>query len=344
MLLRCQLRLHLFRDRLFHFRSEGHRLGVRRLPSSAVPVIGLRLIVLRCCVGPGFSPGVVSGLQIRRDQVIGKPERRRRIHRVGREISAVVAIPGSPAPAPNSHSPIHRRAPRTICPSVKGRVVPVARVVAIIVTAAVVVTAIDADAIDPVVIVSARIKGTAAARDVGPLHVAAATAPGHDPHSSSFGHDGATAAQIVLNPHSVAVDGANLPVWPKAGRPTAPQSYRAPGGAAAVHASAIIRGVSAAVAGGSSTLIGDVSAAIAGIVSVVARRVSAAVVTRALRPIAGVRGTIGLPARVAAVPSARGGSLDVRVLATGTRCAAGSAFVALATGAARIALVLTLPS
>ena len=71
------------------------------------------------------------------------------------------------------------------------------------------------------------------------------------------------------------------PFGRKLAEPTAPQSYRAPGGAAAVHASAIIRGVSAAVAGGSSTLIGDVSAAIAGIVSVVARRVSAAVVTRA---------------------------------------------------------------
>jgi hypothetical protein len=195
-----------------------------------------------------------------------------------------------------------------------------------------------------VVIVGARIIGTPSTRDVGPLHVAATSVPGHDPHSAAFGHDGAPTTEIVLNPHSVAVDDADLPVWSKVRRPTAPQRYCAPAISAVALTSATTRCVCATVVTGISTSIaGSVSAA-------VVRRVSATVTTRVRSATAGVPtaiavvpGTTHRSARGPARLSAWGTPLAMRVFVTRTRSMGVSARVALVTGAAWIIPMLNLP-
>ena len=71
------------------------------------------------------------------------------------------------------------------------------------------------------------------------------------------------ATEIVLNPHSVAVDDADLPVRSKVRRPTVPQRYGAPGSSAVALTSAITRCVCATVVTGIYTSIaGSVSAAV----------------------------------------------------------------------------------
>ena len=170
--------------------------------------------------------------------------------------------------------------------------VPVAGIVAIVATATVVVAAIDPNPIDAMVIVCARIIGTSATCDVGPLHVAAISAPGYNPHSVAFGHDGAPTPEIVLNPHSVPVDDADLSARSKVCRPATLQVYRATRSAAAAHASAIIRGVSAMIATRTSTPIaGRVPTSIVGHVSVTVTARASLATAEASTSIASVPGT-----------------------------------------------------
>src|ERR1017187_10378817 len=217
LLLLRELRSYLFRDRLLHFRTQRHLAGIRR-SCAVVPVVrgtlvGRSLIVSPCRIGIRVGSGCIRGLQIRGEQIIRQPECWRRIYRIGREISAVVAVPrrSTPTPAANPDAPGYSHPPRLIRPTVEARVVPEAGMPTVIGMAAVVVSAIDPGPIGAVVIVRTRIIGTAAARHVGMLHVAASAAV-HDRRIVVYAHNRAIAMQTIVNLHSVAVDRADLPI------------------------------------------------------------------------------------------------------------------------------------
>ena len=84
----------------------------------------------------GFRLGRIRRLQVCGNQIVREPERCRRIDRIGREISAIVSVPRRATPSP---SPVHRRRPWVIGPSVKRRMIPVRVIVAVVVVTPVVV-------------------------------------------------------------------------------------------------------------------------------------------------------------------------------------------------------------
>src|SRR5271166_6662654 len=111
-----------------------------------------------------------------------------------------------------------------------------------------VVAAINPNAIDAAAVVGTRIISAAAMHHVGALHVAA-SARVHDARPVALGHDCAAAANILVDLHSVAVDGANLPVWPDARRPAALQRYGAARSVVIARACAFARHGCATIAG-----------------------------------------------------------------------------------------------
>ena len=121
--------------------------------------------------------------------------------------------------------------------------------------AAIVVAAIDSDPIGTVIIISARIIGTPATRDVGMLNIAVASARCHDARPVVLAHNRAPAAEIVLNLHPTPVDRADLSVGSKARCPAALQRNRVPRNRAADAASATARAVSGTIGAGMLRLL-----------------------------------------------------------------------------------------
>src|SRR6202050_4887135 len=155
-----------------------------------------------------------------RDQIVGEPERGRGIDRVGREIPAVVSVPRSTAPSP---AEVNRRYPRVVRPPVIPGMEKIRVIVTVIRMTVPVVAAIDPGPVAAVIIVRPRIIGTSAARHVSPLYIASMPSRAHDARPVAFPYNRAAAMKIVLNVHTVAVDGANLPVGTKARRAAAPE-------------------------------------------------------------------------------------------------------------------------
>src|SRR5260370_23741266 len=89
----------------------------------------------------------------------GKPESRRRIHGIRLVIRTVVAIPRSPSPSPRIRS---WSGPWVIGPAVVRRLIIVGRSITVGGTSAIVITLLDATPVFLVIVVCARIIGTAA--------------------------------------------------------------------------------------------------------------------------------------------------------------------------------------
>src|SRR5260370_11682453 len=148
----------------------------------------------------------------------GKPEAGRRIAGIRRVIRPVVAIPRSPSPSPRIRS---WSGPWVIGPAVVRRLIIVGRVIAVVGTSAIVITLVDATPVFPVIVVCARIIGTAAASYIGPLYVATPATCSHNARSIARAHDGSSAVHPVLNLHAVPVDGADLSIGTNVRRPPA---------------------------------------------------------------------------------------------------------------------------
>src|SRR5208282_870706 len=205
-LLRGQLRLYFLGDGLLDFGSHCHLARRRcrsRTTSASVAGIGVRTCL---------PLGGIGRLQIRRNQVIRQPERRRSIDGIRREPPAVEAKPRSSSPTPRPYTPDNWRRPRVIGPPVKAGIVEGSRIVAVVVIAAVVVAAIHAGPVVAVVIVRARIIGVAAAVNVAALHVSAVPSRVHDARSVVFTHNRAPAVDPMLNVHAAAINRTNLAI------------------------------------------------------------------------------------------------------------------------------------
>src|SRR5262249_11793115 len=138
---------------------------------------GLQVVVRCNLVGRVLGIGLIGCAQAGGDQIIRKPERRRRIHGIRTVVCAVVAVPRITRPSPRV---INRCRQRIVSPSVVDRVVVVGRIVAIVGTSAVVVPAVDAGAIGAVIVVGSRVVGTPTTDYVGALHVSTAPSIGED--------------------------------------------------------------------------------------------------------------------------------------------------------------------
>src|SRR5208282_5874469 len=110
-------------------------------------------------------------------------------------------------------------------PPIESRVKVKSRAPTVISMSAPVVAAIHADVIHAVRVEGPRVVSVAAARNIGALHVAAVSR-GDDAGAVALTDDRAAAADAVVNLHSVAIDGANLPIGTKARRASTLQSDR----------------------------------------------------------------------------------------------------------------------
>ena len=220
------MRLHFVGDGLLDLRRERNRATGRRCRLPVAGYLVIRWRSIRCIAGcrrVGCRLRRIRRLQIRRNQIIREPECCRRVHRIGSEISAVIAVPRRSAPAP---APINRRRPGVIRPSIKSGVVPVRVVVAVVVVTTPAVAHINSGSVGTMVVVRPRIIGASATRDISALHVAAVSAHTHHPYAVARAHDRAPAAESIMNLHPVPIDRPDLPIGPNTRRPAASQRNR----------------------------------------------------------------------------------------------------------------------